>query len=176
MIHSYVEMNSLLHLKICWQSFDFYCLPVTIFAASWRSFDTFGDTDGLYWYRCNVTVDIVTRYLYYVCVNTTSQITILRKCLFCWVLKKRLYFIIIKFLSSTVIKYGKGKQINLVFHISEDGFEIELNHCTYSKRRVKLSRLKKSYLFFLFYFFYLASPQGQGHHNSVRQLLWAHIT
>ena len=25
-------------------------------------------------------------------------------------------------------------------------------------------------------FIYLASPQGQGHHNSVSQLLWARIT
>ena len=28
----------------------------------------------------------------------------------------------------------------------------------------------------IFFFFYLASPQGQGDHNSVSQLLWAHIT
>ena len=27
-----------------------------------------------------------------------------------------------------------------------------------------------------FYLFYLASPQEQGHHNSVSQLLWARIT
>ena len=29
---------------------------------------------------------------------------------------------------------------------------------------------------FLFILFYLASPQGQGHHNSVSQLLWGRIT
>ena len=29
---------------------------------------------------------------------------------------------------------------------------------------------------FFFNFFILASPQGQGHHNSVSQLLWARIT
>ena len=30
--------------------------------------------------------------------------------------------------------------------------------------------------FILFYFILLPSPQGQGHHNSVSQLLWACIT
>ena len=29
---------------------------------------------------------------------------------------------------------------------------------------------------FIYLFIYLASPQGQGHHNSVSQLLWARIT
>ena len=33
------------------------------------------------------------------------------------------------------------------------------------------------FFYFIFInFFYLASPQGQGHHNSVNQLLWAPIT
>ena len=27
-----------------------------------------------------------------------------------------------------------------------------------------------------YFFYYLASPQGQGHHNSVSQLLWSRIT
>ena len=35
-------------------------------------------------------------------------------------------------------------------------------------------KILKNRVFFLI--FYLASPQGQGHHNSVSQLLWARIT
>ena len=31
-------------------------------------------------------------------------------------------------------------------------------------------------LFYFYFLFYLVSPQGRGHHNSVSQLLWARIT
>ena len=32
------------------------------------------------------------------------------------------------------------------------------------------------FIYILILYIYLASPQGQGHHNSVNQLLWARIT
>ena len=42
----------------------------------------------------------------------------------------------------------------------------------------RASTTLRRFLYFLkiYLFIYLASPQGQGHHNSVSQLLWARIT
>ena len=46
------------------------------------------------------------------------------------------------------------------------GNQFPLYMCTYISLIIR----------FFIIFFYLASPQGQGHHNSVSQLLWARIT
>ena len=43
-------------------------------------------------------------------------------------------------------------------------------------RRAATTLLRFLYFFKIYLFIYLASPQGQGHHNSVSQLLWARVT
>ena len=42
-------------------------------------------------------------------------------------------------------------------------------------RRAATTLLRFLYFFKIYLFIYLTSPQGQGHHNSVSQLLWARI-
>ena len=42
--------------------------------------------------------------------------------------------------------------------------------------RSSVSTFQKTLFFFEFHFILLTSPQGQGRHNSVSQLLWARIT
>ena len=53
------------------------------------------------------------------------------------------------------------------------GFKSFIEGKSSAKQRIESywSKLRQGYLFI-----YLASPQGQGHHNSVSQLLWARIT
>ena len=57
------------------------------------------------------------------------------------------------------------------------GFFCVIAQCTNSAVKVTKTRAvpeSESGIYFLFY--YLGSPQGQGHHNTMCQILWARIT
>ena len=66
----------------------------------------------------------------------------------------------------------------VVFGLNYIKMSILFDRSTFKLATHFLKRISRGNLMSLYFFifFYLTSPQGQGHHNSVSQLLWPRIT
>ena len=147
-LHLYLNLNEPLTINFCrfWIWVDIFTEAASITTVTIISIDRYYRVSRPFRYKTNMTTHRACRIIAFI-----------------W-----MYSAILGFLG--LIPYGENKGVRITTNKCQNE-----NRTFYTLAALLGFFIPVAKLFFFYFLFYLTSPQGQGHHNSVSQLLWARI-